>query len=182
MSRQIWITSDTHFNHANIIKYCDRPFENPAAMNEALIEKWNSRVKVNDIIYHLGDVYSGDKPGMINIMARLNGHKRLVLGNHDVMSDGILHKYFEKVMMWRIFKDEKLMLSHVPVHPDSLKEKYDLRNVHGHIHEKQVMLDGAPDPRYRCLCVEHTDYAPVAIEEAYDWVSLRKDANAVPNS
>ena len=167
-AKQLWLISDTHFNHANIIRYSDRPFKDPAEMNEVMIEKWNAKVKPRDHIYHLGDVYMGDKANIGTVLARLHGHKRLILGNHDDLNDNVLHRYFDKIMMWRIFREEKLMLSHVPVHPASLKEKYDLRNIHGHIHEQQL-----PDERYRCICVEHTDYEPIPIEEAYNWVSKR---------
>jgi calcineurin-like phosphoesterase family protein len=53
MSENIWIISDTHFGHNNIINYCDRPFSNVKEMNEAIIDNWNSVVKQNDLVYHL---------------------------------------------------------------------------------------------------------------------------------
>ena len=175
MTRQIWVWSDPHFNHANIIWYCDRPFKDVPHMNEALIENWNAKVKPDDIGYMLGDIYCGNKGSINSILHRLNGKKRLILGNHDTPEDGILRHHFQKIMMWRLFKDEKVLLTHVPIHPASLTEKYDLRNVHGHIHEKSLN-----DPRYINVSVEHTDYAPVALEDLYGFRSKRIVTETIP--
>ena len=54
-----YFIADTHFNHENIIKYCNRPFQNSKEMNEYIVNKWNSVVTKNDIVYHLGDVGFG---------------------------------------------------------------------------------------------------------------------------
>lgn len=85
MSR-IFVTSDTHFGHENIIRYCNRPFGIAAEMGEVLIERWNARVGVDDTVYFLGDLAMGPKvdAGYITaILLRLNGNKKIVLGNHD---------------------------------------------------------------------------------------------------
>jgi calcineurin-like phosphoesterase family protein len=89
-----FFTSDTHFGHANIIKYCDRPFKhadgspNVPHMNEALIENWNSVVHDGDVVYHLGDVALGPSDQWDRVLSRLNGYKILVIGNHDRLFDG----------------------------------------------------------------------------------------------
>lgn len=77
----IWFTADTHFNHRNIIKYECRPFDSVEEMNEALIENWNNTVKPTDAVYHLGDFAFSKNPDQF--LSRLNGHKRLIIGNHD---------------------------------------------------------------------------------------------------
>lgn len=77
----IWFTSDTHYGHANVIKYCNRPFADVNEMNEALIENYNSLVKPNDLVYHLGDLCFSREPD--KIINRLNGNIHLVIGNHD---------------------------------------------------------------------------------------------------
>lgn len=54
-----FFTSDTHFNHANIIRFCNRPFKDVEQMNETLIANWNRVVGTNDIVFHLGDFCLG---------------------------------------------------------------------------------------------------------------------------
>ena len=80
-----YFTSDLHFGHANIIKYCNRPFQSADGMDEALISNWNSVVQQDDTIYILGDVFFCNEQRAKQIMSRLNGRKHLILGNHDRM-------------------------------------------------------------------------------------------------
>lgn len=161
MSRNIWVTSDTHFGHDNIIQYCMRPFANSEIMDECLVENWNSVVKDEDIVYHLGDVYMGINGR--DSLAKLKGRKRLILGNHDNGKDQFLHKTFQKIMVWRMFPEFGLLLTHVPVSYTTLGEPGNdrvLTNIHGHIHQNK-----SPMGRYRNVCVEQTDYTPINIEE-----------------
>lgn len=161
---QIWVISDTHFGHHNIIKYCSRPYSGPTEMDWDIVEKWNSVVKPQDKVYHLGDVYMGCSNGYAeNILSKLNGHKRLILGNHDSGQDKLLHRYFDKIDIWRMFPEFGLLLTHVPVHESALyrgKTGKQLKNIHGHIHQNK-----SPDGPYQCVCVEQINYTPVNIEE-----------------
>jgi calcineurin-like phosphoesterase family protein len=162
----IWLTSDTHFFHENILKFDrGRPeFASVEDMNEFMIDRWNSVVKPGDKVYHLGDVAMG--PGMLkgmnSVMNRLNGSKRLVIGNHDQVPWIANGGWFQKVMLWRNFKEHGLILTHLPLHAQTLDEKWEGKaiNVHGHIHRK-----AAPTEKHRCVCVEQTGYTPVHIEE-----------------
>ena len=163
----IWLISDTHFGHDNIIKYCDRPFANSAEMDEFMLEAWNSRVKDQDVVYHLGDVYFRDHSKLY----QLKGRKRLLLGNHDNGKCQHLQAVFQKIGIWRKFPEWGLLLTHLPVHEGQLGGSYWsptkerevpglTYNVHGHIHEKNL-----PDARYINVSVEQTDYAPIHIED-----------------
>jgi calcineurin-like phosphoesterase family protein len=79
-----FFTSDTHFGHANIIKYCDRPFGSVGEMDEAMIENWNARVHRDDTVYHLGDFAFGcDYEHAVKCYSRLKGNIHFILGNHD---------------------------------------------------------------------------------------------------
>jgi calcineurin-like phosphoesterase family protein len=173
MSKDIWLISDTHFNHANILKFTDsrtgklvRPdFEDVSHMNEHMIEKWNSVVKQGDIVYHLGDVVMGDQSWMNGNFNRLNGSKRLLVGNHDDVKFLCSGGWFKKVGMWRQFTEYDLLLSHVPLHPMSASrgrpEAQKLMvNVHGHIHQNP-----SPPGLYINMSVEVIDYTPQHIED-----------------
>lgn len=168
MSRDIWVVSDTHFGHTNIIKYCNRPFGNIHEMNQCMVDNWNSTVKDGDLVYHLGDVYmstlefSGNEAWYL--LSRLKGRKRLVLGNHDEGKDNVLLKHFQKIVAWRHFKEFGLLLTHVPVHPGTLNDKTPI-NVHGHIHQNIVRNGNVSDKRYKNVSVEHTNYTPVNIDD-----------------
>ena len=75
-----FFTSDTHFGHANIIKYCKRPFNNVTEMNKTIISNWNSVVRPSDTVYHLGDFAFDDPRKYID---ELWGDILFVAGNHD---------------------------------------------------------------------------------------------------
>lgn len=79
----IFFTADTHFGHVNIIRYCNRPWDNVDDMNEGLIRLWNETVGPDDVVYHLGDFAMGKIADTLPIVKRLNGTIRLVPGNHD---------------------------------------------------------------------------------------------------
>lgn len=172
MSRNIWIISDTHFAHSNVLKFKDKEnelirgkrFKDIEEHDWYMVDEWNKLVKPQDKVYHLGDVYmSGTKSYMENLLSKLNGHKRLILGNHDNGKDQILLKFFEKIDVWRKFPEFGLLLTHIPVHESTLKEARfgtHTLNIHGHIHHNK-----SPDGPYQCVCVEQTDYKPVNIED-----------------
>lgn len=131
-----WFTSDTHFGHKNILQYEPeaRPFKSIYEMHEVMIDNWNSVVKCKDVVYHLGDFCFGKQ--WLAIAARLNGRKKLVMGNHDTYNSSEYLKYFDKlygVVFW-----ERCVLSHMPVHPNGLGSRW-LLNVHGHLHSKRVL-------------------------------------------
>lgn len=78
-----WITSDHHFGHENIIKFCDRPFEDVDEMNKELIDNWNDRVEKYDTVYHLGDFTLGNLRSFDRYVRRLNGNISIIPGGHD---------------------------------------------------------------------------------------------------
>lgn len=132
----IYFISDTHFNHENIIKYCNRPFKNFKEMNERIIKNWNDIINENDIIYHLGDLALGRKELIFDITKRLKGKKSLIRGNHDKWSVNTYEELGFEVLKNSPIKleIEKLLLSHIPV-PDKLIQN-GFVNIHGHIHNK----------------------------------------------
>lgn len=81
---KIWFTSDPHFCHANIIKYCNRPFDSVEKMNQFLIDSWNNVVGKDDVIFCLGDfILNANSKTVDQIVNSLNGTKYLIVGNHE---------------------------------------------------------------------------------------------------
>lgn len=155
-----WFISDTHFFHENIIRFCSRPFKDAESMNESMIEEWNKLVKPQDKVYHLGDVglgFGGNDNKLANLLRRLNGHKRLIVGNHDNLKSQALQNNFEKIELWVGFWKEGFTCVHIPLEIASLRDG-DVC-VHGHIH------NNLKEGRYINVCVEHTNYRPMHMDE-----------------
>jgi len=176
----VFLVSDTHFGHAGVCKFTHpdnpevklRPWTDPAEMDEAMIRNWNDRVRPNDKVYHLGDVVINRKA--LKTLARLNGDKVLIRGNHDIFRDDEYRMYFRELRAYHVMNG--LILSHIPVHEASLG-RFGC-NIHGHLHASRVkrargidartgeVLYGTEiDPRYHCVCVETTDFAPILFED-----------------
>lgn len=96
-----WFTSDTHFGHARIIELSNRRFGSVDEMNEALVDNWNSVVKPEDTVYHLGDFNLGKFDESIEYAGLLNGHKILVTGNHDRLFVDPEERHVEKNQRYR---------------------------------------------------------------------------------
>ncbi len=134
----IFLTSDCHFNHENILKYEDsRGFNSIEEMNEKIIENWNSVVQDEDLVYILGDMFMGSLEGIDEIMPRLKGRKYLVIGNHDTRPRvekmaQYLEGYSEMITI-RIPKKRRATLCHYP-----MREWYNKDNgsyhFYGHVH------------------------------------------------
>ncbi len=114
-----YFISDQHFYHSNIINIDGRLFSSVLEMNEYMIEKWNSRVKVNDEVYILGDLSLGTSEETNLVLQRMKGKKYLVVGNHDsYIHDKDFNKdLFVWVKKYAEIRDEnrRLVLCHYPV-------------------------------------------------------------------
>ena len=169
----IFLVSDTHFGHAGVCSFTRadgvtklRPWTDPDEMDEFMVEAWNDRVRPNDKIYHLGDVVINRKA--LPILDRLNGDKVLIRGNHDIFKDEDYTKYFRSLRGYHVMNG--LILSHIPIHSESLG-RFGC-NIHGHLHANRVMrplatsgVIDAVDVRYHNVCVEMTDFALILFED-----------------
>lgn len=162
---ELWFISDTHFSHTNIIKYANRPFSSAAEMDEMMVQRWNEVVKPPDHVYHLGDLCICRPKHIAHILTRLNGHKRLVRGNHDIFKTSEYWEFFEEIHGVRVL--DNFIFTHIPIHPHSVGRFR--ANVHGHTHEYEVQKEEMgvqkKDNRYLNICVEHTHYRPISLEE-----------------
>ena len=169
MVHEKWFISDTHFFHGNILKFTDkdgnriRPFNSLNEMHEIMIERWNSLVKDQDYVYHLGDVTFRYDGAFNNLMSRLKGRKRLIIGNHDKIWNPALQINFEKADLWKGFSEKNegvktgFTASHFPLPKNGLRDGS--FNVHGHIHQ-----NSSPEKHQINVSVEVRNYFPVHID------------------
>lgn len=158
-----YFTSDTHFGHANIIKYCNRPFTSVWEMNKKMIEYWNAKVPVDGIVWHDGDFALGNLQDAIDVRNALHGEINIIWGNHDQNA-----KKMDK--MWattQYYKELK-----VPGYPMIVLSHYAMRvwnkahhgswQLYGHSHGT---LPDNPNARSFDIGVDCHNYSPLHIDE-----------------
>jgi calcineurin-like phosphoesterase family protein len=185
-----FFTSDTHFGHANIIKYCSRPFSNYEEMDSAIIKNWNNVVGDTDVVFHLGDLALGPSERWDHILKSLNGYKIFVVGNHDRIFQGEKErqrlKWDEKYHEWfdevydnyeglRLENGTVVNLSHFPYQGDSHDgdryEQYRLTDdgtplIHGHTHENKILTRTEKNRTLQIhVGMDAFDYTPVSEDQ-----------------
>lgn len=146
---RVFVIGDTHFGHKRVTEF--RPWLTVEDHDRNLIELWNSVVRTKDVVWHLGDVCLGGRQNL-DVLNRLNGTKKLVLGNHDVYPLECYIPYFSKIFGAAQWND--CALTHIPIHPQQLEHRFRL-NVHGHLHAATIN-----DSRYRNVAAEQIGYTP----------------------
>ena len=167
----IYFTSDTHFSHRNIINYANRPFKSIAEMDEKLIKNWNTIVKKNDIIFHLGDFSLLGMKKWDYYLSQLNGIKYLIVGNHD---KSINSKYFEGIfqILNLLIKDEeiddgqRITLCHYPMY-SWYQSHRGAWHLYGHVHGTLnfSVEKSFPFPTMYDVGVDNNNYFPISYEE-----------------
>ncbi len=164
----IFFTADTHLGHANIIKYCRRPFGSAREMDEVLYTNWTAVVRPDDTIYHLGDVAWGNEDVIAKTMRRLKylpGKKYLVPGNHDYHLN-ILAEGFDEVLpaLCEIGAQThagnmRAVLCHYPLAAWN-RSHHAALHFHGHMHGRLHA-----DSQRADVGVDVWNYYPVSLEE-----------------
>jgi calcineurin-like phosphoesterase family protein len=172
---KIWFTSDWHFNHCNIIPYCNRPYKDVEEMNKAMIKIWNNTVASNDTVFFLGDFDIDGFRSFRELSHILNGNKHLISGNHDC---SFIHqktkdipkriqknyqmildygwKSVQQTLLITLKDGTTVMLSHLPYLDDDVykcnlryKEMRPLNEgiplIHGHLHAKYLKKNNMID-------------------------------------
>lgn len=206
----IWFTSDQHFGHENILKFTERGsfWSTTEDMDEGLIAAWNDAVAHDDEVWVLGDFAMGDRALGLSRVARLNGVKYLVAGNHDRCLPGVYnnaHRFvrdyveagFEAVFQWAQVKlppltkkgpGMKVMLSHFPYDGDHTEgerfAEFRLRDtgiplVHGHVHEAyRTRLSNNGTPTINVGVDAWDGYRPVSGIEVHATLQALRDRSA----
>ena len=166
-----WYVGDLHLGHEGMVRFTDkdgkkiRPYKTIEEHDETIIANINALVKPADRLYFLGDVVINRR--CLPLIARINGRKKLIKGNHDIFPLKDYTPYFEDIVAYRIYPKHGIIMSHIPVHPNQLEHRFKW-NVHGHLHSNLV-LGGkhpmTPDERYINICPEHTKFQPVSFDE-----------------
>lgn len=189
MRSGVFFTSDLHFRHGNIIKYCNRPFETVQEQTEKLIENWNKTVPDTATVFILGDFAFASKNQWRGILNQLTGKKYLILGNHDRHND-IPEEMFEGIcdlatVVIKIKEHEykTFILSHRPI---LCWEGSDSGTImlNGHIHSgpnieltgDTLMYQFLKDKLCWDVGVDNNNYKPISVEEV-----LEKIKNKVKN-
>lgn len=175
-----WITSDTHFGHKNIIKFCNRPFFSIQDMDEALIKNWNAVVKPEDHVYHLGDFAFRQARQLDHYISQLHGKIFILPGNHDKVGELAAYSSLTSPVRnrWQVLPHiytyfvqqtrEKVELCHYPILAWNARH-HGRVHLHGHVHTKN---GESKKPGYIYLpnCydvgVDNNDYKPVLLSEA----------------
>ena len=171
-AERLFFTSDTHFGHRNIIKYCQRPFSCIEEMDDALIANWNRVVGKDDIIFHLGDFAMGGSAEWSRLLQKLNGKIYLILGNHDMKTIGAGFSRLEGVAMQMLInvKGQIIYLNHYPFlcYGGAYRNTWQL---YGHVHTCHANR-GLDVPRLKMLMpmqydvgVDNNNYRPVSFEQ-----------------
>ena len=172
---RIFFTSDPHFYHKNIIKYCDRPFDSEYKMNDTLLEKWNDTITDDDIIFMLGDFsMKANAKQIAGIIGKLRGEKHLIIGNHDrnILTNGFIGSQWKSVgdiTKITVVDDEvsggyqPIVMCHYPMltWDGSHRGSWQL---FGHVHGT---LDGSNklSPNQMDVGVDSHNFSPISYEE-----------------
>ncbi len=157
----VWVWSDIHFGHANIIKYCDRPFKSAEEMTVKLIENHNNTVKPGDLVIWVGDVSFVNDELTNEILELLHGERILIIGNHDLDRKGRVKKMDFNEQHLVYFIDDPispLIFTHYPMENVPMP----WINVHGHIHNNPYGRDESPQNIN--VSVEVIDYKPIHLD------------------
>lgn len=188
---QTYFTSDLHFGHKNIIKFCNRPFKDVDEMNYELVRKYNNVVKPEDTCYFLGDLGKLRFEDFRDVINSMNGNKIMVLGNHDKGTLSFLNLGFQAVMLngCMIVENKFLTFSHYPLigvkredtsmykgreHENWYREDITKKlgygvsdfgqfHVHGHLHAPNSGRAKVIEGRQMDIGVDGNNYMPVSL-------------------
>jgi calcineurin-like phosphoesterase family protein len=157
---KIFITSDLHLDHTNIIKYCKRPFLNTEDMNKILVNNWNNIISNKDTVFFLGDLaYGRGSRNTDYWLKQLNGKIIFIKGNHDKS---------DKIKFYKTYKleygDYKLFLSH---EPKQVPKDWDGWAICGHHHNNKLKEYPFIDKKNKLINIstELTKFRPVDMDE-----------------
>lgn len=176
-----WFISDTHFGHANIIRYSNRPYKDVDEMNEMMIQEWNKLVKPGDLVYHNGDFAFLPTDKLEKLLRRLSGSIHLVLGNHDkdiiknrnqLLKQGKLAtiQHYNELNV----DGQKIILFHYGCRVWN-KSHHGSILLYGHSHGSLPPFGKSVDIGVDCKEITH-EYRPIHLDEVLKYMSKREQS------
>lgn len=170
----IWLISDTHFNHNKDFIWKARGFNSVEEMNETIIKNWNDVIQPDDVIYHLGDVIMGELDAGIPLVKRLNGKIKLAIGNHDTTKRlAAFKELFDEINFgYRLKKGKKtFLLTHYPTLVANYNDPTKVYSIHGHTHSPNAFCEYPL--MYNVNCDAH-DCKPILFEDVIEDIYSHK--------
>ncbi len=161
----LWVTGDHHFGHKNIIAYDSRPFDNVRQMDEVMVRRWNEVVKKDDTVYHLGDFALASFEYAQSILARLNGKKILILGNHDRSAGRMCEMGFDEVHKMCVLNAE-------PGFYEDMTITYPSTILLTHYPTIAVIDEENKIPQMLNVAVNGWDYYPIPMPRPRGWLVI----------
>lgn len=162
-----WWTSDQHFGHANIIRYCNRPFQTVEEMDQCIIDRWNERVGEMDEVFVVGDFSFHDRTKTQAILNTLHGRKVLFMGNHDERKT---KTYWKSVGFHEVHDNQEILLhptnemvfvSHIPLFEHRLRYQ-----ICGHVHNQYTVKPYVTNKRVLVnVGVDRWQFFPVSADQ-----------------
>lgn len=188
--QKIWFTSDLHFGHRNVIRFCNRPFADEKEMGQSLIENWNNTVGDNDIVFVLGDTFwFNDSHSIKKVLSQLKGKDIYILpGNHDDfdhyyrVDDMRIHLCADIVVVWITEENQpkrEVWLSHYPMMTWPHREN-GAYQFFGHIHSQPDKFDGVDQDlplhwNQADVGCDFWEWTPIDIDTLISYCKIKKE-------
>ena len=181
-TNKVYFTSDTHFYHNNIIRYCNRPFSSVEEMNDRIIENWNDKVSKDSIIFHLGDFAFCNERQLAELVPQLMGTIILIKGNHDSKNNKFLESIFTEVysQLYITIEKQSIYLNHFPL----LCFPRRAWNLFGHVHSKPGISNIDTSKLKYCTSTQYdvgmdlNNYTPISFYEVKDKIKTQISNNS----
>ena len=161
-SRNCWCIADTHFDHANIIKYCDRKFQDIEEMNNIILTNWNANIKRDDLVFFLGDLVFGRcSRSPKDWLKLLNGRIIYLKGNHDRDMELTSQRLDNILFVTDFLRVNIESLPLLMIHDPQKVNNWDNWKVHGHTHNREGDLFINWETMKINVSVEIIDYKPI---------------------
>jgi len=173
-----FFVSDTHFGHANIIKYSNRPFKDVADMNAQMVDNWNKIVKPGDTVWHLGDVAFMPFSDFNPLLHSTNGNWNIILGNHDKLITQNVREFIRegKIQSVQSYKELKIAGQNIVLFHYGQRvwnrSHHGAIMLYGHSHGSLPPFGRSVDVGVDCKEIT-PEYRPVHLDEVLEYMSKR---------